>query len=62
MMGFLKILGKLALMAAGGILAGLFGRIVINVIDGKPIDKLLEPPKKDVILRIELGGPEGKVT
>ena len=60
-MGFLRILGKLAVFALGGAIAALFGRIVINAVDGKPIEKLLEAPKQDVALKIEFGSPDGVV-
>lgn len=60
-MGIGRILGRLALFAIGGIIAAVFGRVVINVIDGKPVQQLLDAPKQDVALRIEFGGPEGAV-
>ena len=49
-MNFLIQVGKWIL---GGIIMGLAGRMIINVIDGKP---LFQEPSKEVVLRLTDGG------
>lgn len=55
-MEFLTQVGKWIL---GGVIMGLAGRMIINIIDGKP---LFQEPKQEVALKLEFGDPRGTVS